>query len=327
MTEQTDIRLEKDARLRALQSMVKIRLAEEEIQNLFMANLVRGTTHLAIGQEACSAGVALALQPGDTVTCTYRGHGHALALGMPLRSMMAEMMGKESGACKGRGGSMHMTDKSIGLLGANAIVGAQLPIATGAALTAQVTKSGNIAVSFFGDGAANIGVFHESLNMAAVWKLPVIFVCENNLYGEYSPLRATTPIDDLADRAAAYDMPGVIVDGQDVEAVYAATQEASRRARDGAGPSLLELKTYRYGGHSRSDTGPYRAPGELEQWMQRDPKDILLSRMIADEEIDQTEYNEMRSAIAKEVYDAIEWAKAEPFPSLETADHYVYYSG
>ena len=327
MTEHANIRLEKDARLRALQSMVKIRLAEEEIQNLFMANLVRGTTHLAIGQEACSAGVALALRPGDTVTCTYRGHGHALALGMPLRSMMAEMMGKESGACKGRGGSMHMTDRSIGLLGANAIVGAQLPIAAGAALTAQVTKSGNIAVSFFGDGAANIGVFHESLNMAAVWKLPVLFVCENNLYGEYSPLRATTPIDDLADRAAAYDMPGVIVDGQDVEAVFAAVRDATQRARDGAGPSLLELKTYRYGGHSRSDTGPYRAPGEMEQWMQRDPIDILLSRMIADEEIDQTEYNEMRSAIAKEVYDAIEWAKAEPFPSLESADQYVYYSG
>ena len=163
---------------------------------------------------------------------------------------MAEMMGKASGACKGRGGSMHMTDQSIGLLGANAIVGAQLPIAMGAALSAQVKRSGNIAVSFFGDGAANIGVFHESLNMASVWKLPVLFICENNLYGEYSPVSATTPICDLAERAAAYGMPGVIVDGQDVEAVFAATQQAAKRARNGDGPTLLELKTYRYRGHS-----------------------------------------------------------------------------
>ena len=174
MTTDSNTRLDRDARLQALKTMTAIRLAEEEIQNLFMANLVRGTTHLAIGQEACSAGVAQALRPGDSMTCTYRGHGHALALGMTLRALMAEMMGKASGACKGRGGSMHMTDKSIGLLGANAIVGAQLPIAMGAALTAQVKNSGAISVAFFGDGAANIGVFHESLNMASVWKLPVL---------------------------------------------------------------------------------------------------------------------------------------------------------
>lgn len=327
MTTDSKARLDRDARLKALNTMTTIRLAEEEIQNLFMANLVRGTTHLAIGQEACSAGVAQALRPGDSVTCTYRGHGHALALGMTLRALMAEMMGKASGACKGRGGSMHMTDKSIGLLGANAIVGAQLPIAMGAALTAQVTGSGAIAVAFFGDGAANIGVFHESLNMASVWKLPVLFICENNLYGEYSPVRATTPIDNLADRAAAYGMPGMIVDGQDVEAVHGATLSAAERARAGDGPSLLELKTYRYRGHSRADTAPYRAPGELDEWLQRDPIDILLRRMKAAGEIDQAEYDEMRGAIEKEVFDAIEWAQAEPYPELEAADDYVYYPG
>ncbi len=327
MTAEPGFRLDHGARMRALHAMVKIRVAEEEIQNLFLANLVRGTTHVAIGQEACSAGVAEALMPGDSVTCTYRGHGHAIALGMTLRALMAEMMGKASGACKGRGGSMHMTDQSIGLLGANAIVGAQLPIAMGAALSAQVKRSGNIAVSFFGDGAANIGVFHESLNMASVWKLPVLFICENNLYGEYSPVSATTPICDLAERAAAYGMPGVIVDGQDVEAVFAATQQAAKRARNGDGPTLLELKTYRYRGHSRSDTAPYRAPGELEEWMQRDPIDILVSRMTADDEIDHAELAEMRSAIERDVYAAIEWAKAEPFPSLETADDFVYYAG
>lgn len=327
MTDQTNNRLNPDVRMSALQSMIKIRIAEEEIQNLFMANLVRGTTHLAIGQEACSAGVAQALIEGDTVTCTYRGHGHALALGMTLKALMAEMMGKESGACKGRGGSMHMTDKSIGLLGENAIVGAQLPIAMGAALTAQVKKTGNIAVTFFGDGATNIGVFHESLNMASVWKLPVLFICENNLYGEYSPQRATTPIDDLADRAASYGMPGVVVDGQDVEAVFAATQTAAERARNGKGPTLIELKTYRYRGHSRADTGPYRAEGELERWMKRDPIDIILSRMIDDEEIDETEYAEIKNSIEKQVFSAIEWAKNEPFPNLEDADEYIYYNG
>lgn len=327
MTTDSIARLDRDARLKALNTMTTIRLAEEEIQNLFMANLVRGTTHLAIGQEACSAGVAQALRPGDSMTCTYRGHGHALALGMTLRAMMAEMMGKASGACKGRGGSMHMTDQSIGLLGANAIVGAQLPIAMGAALTAQIKGSGAIAVAFFGDGATNIGVFHESLNMASVWKLPVLFICENNLYGEYSPVRATTPIDDLAERAAAYGMPGVIVDGQDIEAVYSATLAAAERARAGDGPSLLELKTYRYRGHSRADTGPYRAPGELDEWLKRDPIDLLLGRMIAAGEIDQAEYDEMRGAIEKAVVEAIEWAQAEPFPELEAADDYVYYPG
>ncbi len=327
MTTDSIARLDRDARLKALNTMTTIRLAEEEIQNLFMANLVRGTTHLAIGQEACSAGVAQALRPGDSMTCTYRGHGHALALGMTLRAMMAEMMGKASGACKGRGGSMHMTDQSIGLLGANAIVGAQLPIAMGAALTAQIKGSGAIAVVFFGDGATNIGVFHESLNMASVWKLPVLFICENNLYGEYSPVRATTPIDDLAERAAAYGMPGVIVDGQDIEAVYSATLAAAERARAGDGPSLLELKTYRYRGHSRADTGPYRAPGELDEWLKRDPIDLLLGRMIAAGEIDQAEYDEMRGAIEKAVVEAIEWAQAEPFPELEAADDYVYYPG
>ena len=327
MTTDSIARLDRDARLKALNTMTTIRLAEEEIQNLFMANLVRGTTHLAIGQEACSAGVAQALRPGDSMTCTYRGHGHALALGMTLRAMMAEMMGKASGACKGRGGSMHMTDQSIGLLGANAIVGAQLPIAMGAALTAQIKGSGAIAVAFFGDGATNIGVFHESLNMASVWKLPVLFICENNLYGEYSPVRATTPIDDLAERAAAYGMPGVIVDGQDIEAVYSATLAAAERARAGDGPSLLELKTYRYRGHSRADTGPYRAPGELDEWLKRDPIDLLLGRMIAADEIDQAEYDEMRGAIEKAVFEAIEWAQAEPFPELEAADDYVYYPG
>jgi pyruvate dehydrogenase E1 component alpha subunit len=228
------------ARMTALRKMLEIRLTEEKIQEMFLANLVRGTTHLCIGQEAVSTGVAALLRKGDTVTCTYRGHGHALALGMSVRAMIAEMMGRASGCCHGKGGSMHMTDASIGLLGANAIVGAQLPIACGAALTAKIKKTGAISVTFFGDAATNIGAFHEALNLASVWKLPVVFVCENNRYGEYSPQAWTTPVENLSVRAASYNMPGVTVDGQDVETVHAEFRAAAERARAGEGPTLLE---------------------------------------------------------------------------------------
>ena len=314
-------------RQRALQKMLEIRSAEERIQELFLANLVRGTTHLAVGQEACAVGVIHALRPGDSLTCSYRGHHLALAMGMSLRALMAEMMGKASGACKGKGGSMHMTDAALGLLGANAIVGAQLPIALGAALTAQVKKTGAVAVTFFGDGAANIGVFHETLNMASIWKLPVVFVCENNLYGEYSVWHKTTPIQDIAQRAAGYAMPGAIVDGQDVESVATAAAAAVARARAGEGPTLLELKTYRYRGHSRTDTGPYRPAGELEQWQQRDPLIILKERMITDGQLDETEYAEMQQVAEQNVYAAIEWAKAEPYPPLDSLYQDVFYEG
>ena len=305
------------ARQHALRSMLEIRIAEDKIQEMFMANLVRGTAHLCIGQEACSTGMAAALQPGDTVTCTYRGHGHALAMGMGLRDLMSEMLGKATGCCKGKGGSMHMTDAKIGLLGANAIVGAQLPIAVGAALTAQVKGLSHIAVTFFGEGATNIGAFHESLNMAAIMKLPVLFCCENNIYGEYSVWSKTTPVQDIAERARSYNMPGVIVDGQDAEAVYAAVSEAAVRARAGQGPSLIEFKTYRYKGHSRNDTAPYRPAGELDKWRARDPIHILRDRMIADGQLDQTEFEEMQHAAEVAVVDAVDFAKAAPFPALE----------
>jgi pyruvate dehydrogenase E1 component alpha subunit len=294
---------------------------------LFLANLIRGTTHLCIGQEACSVGVAAAMQPGDHLTCTYRGHGHALALGMPMKALIAEMMGKASGACGGKGGSMHMTDASIGLLGANAIVGAQLPIAVGAALTAQVKKNGSMAVSFFGEGATNIGAFHEALNMAAIWKLPVLFICENNLYGEYSAWHKTTPVENIAQRAMAYNILGVVVDGQDSEAVYAQAKAAADRARMGEGPTLIELKTYRYRGHSRTDPAAYRPEGELDEWLARDPITILKERMIADEQLDETEFAELQQAAEVLVVDAIEWAKNEPYPALESLYDDVYYKG
>jgi TPP-dependent pyruvate/acetoin dehydrogenase alpha subunit len=315
------------ARQKALQHMLAIRLAEEKIQELFLLNLIRGTTHLAIGQEACAVGTAAALRPGDQVTCTYRGHHHAIALGMSLRAMIAEMMGKAAGACKGKGGSMHMTDATIGLLGANAIVGAQLPIALGAALTAQIKRTGTVAVAFFGEGASNIGAFHEALNMAAVWTLPVLFICENNLYGEYSVWSKTTPVQDIAERAAAYAMPGIVVDGQDAEAVYTAVKSAGDRARAGEGPSLIECKTYRYRGHSRTDTAPYRLAGELDAWLQRDPIAVLKAKMIEDGQLDEVEFAEMQHAAEVAVVDAVEWAQAQPYPSTESLYEDVFYEG
>lgn len=310
-----------------LRRMLEIRIAEEEIQKLFLQNLIRGTTHLCIGQEACSVGMAWAMQPGDTMTCTYRGHGHALALGMTMNAMMAEMMGKASGACRGKGGSMHMTDAANGLLGANAIVGAQLPIAVGAGLTYQVKGLPHVAVSFFGEGATNIGAFHEALNMAAIWKLPVVFCCENNKYGEYSAQHKTTPVADIATRAIAYGMPGKVVDGQDVETTYAEAKAALDRARAGEGPTLIEFKTYRYRGHSRTDTAPYRTPGELEEWLKRDPIDLLKVRMIEAKQLDETEFDELKQAAEQLVLTSIDYAKNEAYPTPDELLKDIFYEG
>jgi pyruvate dehydrogenase E1 component alpha subunit len=307
-----------------LEKLIEIRTAEERIQELFLQNLVRGTTHLGIGQEACPVGTAAAMDAADTLTCTYRGHGYALAMGVSLRALMAEMMGKATGCNGGKGGSMHMTDASIGLLGANAIVGGQIPIAVGVGLSAQVKKEPRVSFTVMGDGATNIGAFHESMNMAAAWRLPVVFICENNLYGEYSPVRRTTNLDDLAERAKAYGMAGEIVDGQDVEAVYSAVRSAAERARTGEGPSFLELKTYRYSGHSRTDKGPYRPEGELESWLERDPIDILAARMQEAGEITQEEVDAVKRSADERVGEAIETAKNDPFPELGEAATHIY---
>ena len=313
-------RLDAPTRRHMLQQMIEVRTVEAQIQELFLENVIRGTTHLCDGQEAVSVGMAAAVKPerGDTVTCTYRGHGHALALGMPLRTMMAEMMGKAAGSSKGKGGSMHLTDMQQGLIGTFAIVGAGLPISNGAALTAQIKKTGAVAIAIFGDGTANIGTFHEALNLAAVWKLPTIFLCENNLYGEYSAYGDTAPVPNVVDRAAAYQMPGVIVDGQDAEAVYSVIQQAIARAQAGQGPTLIEAKTYRFRGHSRTDPAPYRRPGELDEWLKRDPILVLSERMIADGELTSHELEHMRQTAANTVEDATKWAIEQPYPSAES---------
>jgi pyruvate dehydrogenase E1 component alpha subunit len=304
--------------------MVEIRLFEEKVQQLFQTGQIQGTTHLAQGQEAVSVGSIAAMEPGDVQTNTYRGHGEALALGMAHEVAFAELMGRSAGCSRGLGGSMHLIDVSKGNIGANAIVGAGLPIAVGAAMAFKLRGQPHVALTFFGDGSTNIGTFHESLNMAAVWKAPVVFIIANNLYGEYSPLRTTTPLDDLARRADPYGMPGVIVDGQDVEAVHAVVSSAVARARAGEGPSLLEMKTYRYRGHSRSDPAKYRPAGELEDWKARDPIAILGARLAAAGILPEPEQAAIHETTQAAVDAAAERAATSPYLELEETADYVY---
>jgi len=306
------------------QTMLLIRCFEDKVQQLFLQGLVPGTTHLCQGQEAVAVGAVRALAPDDYLTITYRGHGQALARGVDPEAAFAELMGRTTGLCKGRGGSMHLTDFSRGLIGAFAIVGAGLPVAVGAALSAKLRGTTQVAMTFFGDGATNIGTFHEALNMASVWKAPVVFVCENNLYGEYSPIRTTTPLDDLAQRASAYAMPGVVVDGNDVDAVYAAATRAIARARAGEGPTLLECKTYRYSGHSRTDPAKYRQPGELEAWKARDPITRLGQRLASEGVLSVAGQEAMRLKVQQMIDDAAARAATAPWPAAEEVNSYVY---
>jgi pyruvate dehydrogenase E1 component alpha subunit len=304
--------------------MLLIRAFEDKVQQLFMQGLIEGTTHLCQGQEAVPVGAIAALGPDDYLTITYRGHGHALARGVDPEAAFAELMGRETGLCKGRGGSMHFTDFSRGLIGAFAIVGAGLPVALGAAMSAKLRHSSQVALSFFGDGATNIGSFHEALNMASVWKAPAVFICENNLYGEYSPLRTTTPVDDLAVRAAGYNMPGIVVDGNDVQAVYDATAAVVARARAGEGPTLLECKTYRFSGHSRTDPGKYRKPGELDAWRARDPITLLGQALAAEGVLDEGAQEQLRREVQEYIDRAAASAATAPWPAVEEMGRYVY---
>jgi pyruvate dehydrogenase E1 component alpha subunit len=293
-----------------------IRAFEDGVQQLFLKGLVRGSTHLYNGQEAVAVGVCAAMQPHDTMTCTYRGHGAVIAMGSALDRCFAEILGRELGLCGGKGGSMHLTDVERGALGSNAIVGANLPISLGAAYAAQVLDTGAVAVAFFGDGASNIGAFHESLNMAAVWKLPVVFVLENNQYGEYSAVALTTGITVLANRASSYGMPGIRIDGNDVQTVQTAAQWAIDHARRGDGPVLLEANTYRHHGHSRSDQATYRPDGELDEWLARDPIVALHDELINQGLLTESDDAASVDAIAREVSEAMDRALASPEPAL-----------
>jgi pyruvate dehydrogenase E1 component alpha subunit len=313
-----------EARVEWFRRMLEIRLFEEKVQELFMEGLIQGTTHLCQGQEAVSVGAISALRDDDYLTITYRGHGHALMRGVDMESCFAELMGRATGCCKGVGGSMHFTDVDKGLLGAFAIVGAGLPVALGAAYSAKLQGFDRVALTFFGDGATNIGTFHEALNIASAWSVGVVFIVENNLYGEYTPLRETTPVDDLADRAKGYAMPGVVVDGQDVDVVHAAVAEAVARARGGEGPSLLEMKTYRYRGHSRTDPAKYRPDGELERWQERDPIVLLGASLDAAGALSAAAQADLRREVQELVDQTADRAKQAPFPTMEEVRSYVY---
>ncbi len=276
----TALDLDRDTLLEMYERMMQIRTFEDLAGKNFAAGLVPGFVHLYAGEEAVAVGICTQLSDNDYITSTHRGHGHCIAKGVDIDGMVAELMGKSTGVCKGKGGSMHIADVEKGMLGANGIVGGGIPLACGAALTAKTLGTGGVAVCFFGDGASNQGTFHEGLNLAAIWNLPVVFVCENNGYAESTPVRYHCSASDIANRAGAYEIPGVVVDGLDVFAVYEAAAEAIARARRGEGPTLLETKTYRYYGHFQGDQVTYRTAEELETYKQRDPIQALRSAIL-----------------------------------------------
>ncbi len=300
--------------LQMLRDMMLIRDAEDKVQGLYMKGLIHGTTHLCQGHEAICVGAAKALQPQDYSTMTYRGHGHAIARGMDLAAIFAELMGRSTGINKGKGGSMHLSDFQLGLIGSFAIIGAGIPVAVGAAMSAKMLGEDRISMNFFGDGATNIGAFHESLNMAAVWKAPVVFVCENNIYGEFSRIDQTTSIDRLSKRAAAYSIPGVTINGNNVLEVYGEVKQAADRARRGDGPTLIECVTYRHRGHSRTDPATYRPKEEVKAWLEYDPirlyEEWLTKEGIADSE----QLASLRDDVKRRIDAAAEQAEQGPWP-------------
>jgi len=316
-----------EKRLDIYRMQVEIREAEQRAFDLFLQNLVKGTSHLSLGQEAVAAGFAAAMRPGDLSFCTYRGHAHTLARRVPIVKVLGELMQRDIGLMRGKGGSMHLTSVEHGVMGSYAIIGAHLPIACGAAWRAQYKGQKDVSVCFFGDGTTNIGAFHEALNFAAVWKLPVVFVCENNLYMEYTPIGDVTAVPHpAADRAASYGLPRIIVDGNDADVVYRTAMAAYDKARAGGGPSLIECLTYRHSGHSRADPAKYRPEGELEKWKERDPIKIYRERL------QQFGVNEdvilgIETDVRRRVDEATEQCKAAPPPPSELLTADVYANG
>lgn len=299
-----------------------IRRFEEKVDELFRQGRIKGAIHVSVGEEAVAVGVAEALKEKDLVMATHRGHGHCIAKGGDISRMMAELFGRSTGYCRGKGGSMHIIDVKKGMLGAVGIVGAGLPIATGVGVAIKMQKTGQVCVCLFGDGASNGGMFHEALNVAALWKLPIVFVCENNLYGLSVSMKKSSAVKDIAVRAKAYDIPGAVVDGMDVLAVWKATEKAVKRARDGKGPSLLECKTYRFLGHSRGDPpyGPYRIQEELEAWKRRDPLSVLIKRggLISNE------VERIDKEVSEVVEESVRFAAESPEPDVDVALEDIY---
>jgi pyruvate dehydrogenase E1 component alpha subunit len=316
-----------EVRLELYRTQVRLREAEQRAFDLFLQNLVKGTSHLSLGQEAIAAGFAVAMQKGDLSFCTYRGHAHTLARGVPVEKVLGELMSRDNGLMRGKGGSMHLTSVEHGVMGSYAIIGAHLPIACGAAWRAQYRGDSDVSVCFFGDGTTNIGAFHEALNFAAIWKLPVVFVCENNLYMEYTPIADVTAVEHpAADRAAAYGLERIIIDGNDADEVLRTARKAYERARRGDGPSLIEAMTYRHSGHSRADPAKYRPEGELESWKKRDPIKMYRARLLK-LGVSEAVLNTIDQEIKDEVEAATVACKAAPAPSADIIFTDVYADG
>ncbi|MGD2157131.1 MAG: thiamine pyrophosphate-dependent dehydrogenase E1 component subunit alpha [Anaerolineales bacterium] len=310
-----------------LRTMLRIRAFEERVHRMYLEQQLFGMSpHLCIGEEAMATGVCATLRRDDYIVGTHRSHGHVLAKGTEMHPMMAEICGKETGYCKGRGGTMHIADLEVGIVGANGIVGAGLPIATGVGLSIKYRDTDQVCVCFFGDAASNQGTFHESINFCCAFQLPVIFVCENNIYGLSTPYQEVSATPDVADRALGYKMPGVIVDGMDVEAVYEAAKDAVAYTRAGKGPYLIEGKTYRYFGHSASDQRPYRTREEEENWKStKDPITTYKQKLIAEGIIQEVDYQRLEEAAQAEAEDAAAFAVASPDPSVDEVMNYVYF--
>jgi len=311
-------------KLKLLEQMVVIRQFDEMVGQLYAEGKLAGSTHLYVGQEATAVGVCAHLRRDDYITSTHRGHGHCIAKGGELKLMFAELMGRRTGYCKGKGGSMHIADISLGHLGANGIVGGGLTIATGAALGARIRKTDQVAVCFFGDGGVNIGPFHESLNLAGLWSLPVVYVCENNVYAMSTHWRRAASVDRIETRAASYGMPGRTVDGMDVAAVYEAAGEAIDRARRGEGPSLLDMQAYRYYGHSRTDPCKYRTKEEEADWKRRDPIRAFRKRLAEEGLLSEAQFDAVTAAAAKRIDEAVAFAEKSPYPTREDLETDVY---
>ena len=307
-----------------LETMLKIRYFEEKVFELLGRDLIKGASHVYVGEEAVAVGACAAIKEDDYITSTHRGHGHCLAKGGRLPEMMAELCGRATGYCKGRGGSMHIADVKSGNLGATGIVGSNIPVATGAGLSVKLRGTTQVVLCFFGDGAANTGGCHESFNMASVWKLPVIYICENNLYGMSSPVKEVCSVKDIAVRGKAYNMPSEIVDGMDVLKVKEVVAGAVKKAREGKGPILIECKTYRYFGHSRSDPRVYRTKEEEAQWKKKDPIEAFKKKILEEGVMSEEEIKNLEEDVKRQVEEASEYALKSPFPSPDTLTDDVY---
>jgi pyruvate dehydrogenase E1 component alpha subunit len=316
--------ISKELGISMYKKMLEIRKFEEKAIEFFTQNLIRGSMHLYIGEEAVAVGVCSALNKDDYIVSTHRGHGHCIAKGADLDKMMAELLGKATGYCKGKGGSMHIADVESGNLGANGIVGGGIPIAVGAALSSKLQKLNRVSVSFFGDGASNQGTFHESLNLASIWKLPVIFVCENNFYGITMPVKESTSVEKISERAKAYGIPGITIDGNNILEVYQTAFEAVERARKGEGPTLIEAITYRWEGHYKGDPQVYRSKEEIDEWKEKDPikrfREVLFAKNILNEDMDAQIIKEVQ----EEIQNASDYALRSPNPSPQDLLNDVY---